>query len=160
MTERLLGVSLESNNQQGDWFDGLNHAWEETGIWMLVSLIVYPWTCLFLDITSHAHTRMCTHTHIHVCMLSCFRHVQLFESLWTIACQAPLFMGFSSQEYGSGLLFPTPGNLPNLEIKPKFLVSLHWQVGSLSLALPGKPYIYITRVTVVINKSERIQYIC
>ena len=35
---------------------------------------------------------------------------------WTVAHQAPLYMGFSRQEYWSGLLFPSPGNLPNLGI--------------------------------------------
>ena len=37
---------------------------------------------------------------------------------WTVACQAPLSMGFSRQEYGSGLLFPSPGDLPDPGIKP------------------------------------------
>ena len=36
----------------------------------------------------------------------------------TVACQAPLFMGFSRQEYWSGLSFPSPGYLPNPGIKP------------------------------------------
>ena len=39
-------------------------------------------------------------------------------TLWTIACQAPLSMEFSRQEYWSGLPFPSPGNLLNLGIKP------------------------------------------
>ena len=39
--------------------------------------------------------------------------------LWTIACQAPLSMGFSRQEYWSGLPFPFPGDLPDPEIKPR-----------------------------------------
>ena len=46
-------------------------------------------------------------------MLSCFSHAQLFVTLWTIACQAPLSMGFSKQEYWSGLPGPAPGDLPN-----------------------------------------------
>ena len=37
---------------------------------------------------------------------------------WTVACQAPLFMGFSWQEYWSGLPFPPPGDPPDLRIKP------------------------------------------
>ena len=37
---------------------------------------------------------------------------------WTIACQAPLSMGFSRQEYWSGLPFPSPGHLPDPGIKP------------------------------------------
>ena len=43
-----------------------------------------------------------------VCMLSHFSHVQLFVILWTVAHQAPLSMGFSRQEYWSGLPFPSP----------------------------------------------------
>ena len=42
-----------------------------------------------------------------------FSHVWLFAALWTVACQAPLFMGFSRQEYWSGLPFPSPGDLPD-----------------------------------------------
>ena len=38
---------------------------------------------------------------------------------WTVARQAPLTMGFSRQEYWSGLPFPSPGDLPNPGIKPK-----------------------------------------
>ena len=45
-------------------------------------------------------------------------HVQLFVTPWTIAHQVPLSMGFSRQEYWSGLPFPTPGDLPDPEIKP------------------------------------------
>ena len=45
----------------------------------------------------------------YMCKLSHFSHVWLFETLWTIAQQAPLFMGFSRQEYWSGLPFPYPG---------------------------------------------------
>ena len=37
---------------------------------------------------------------------------------WTVARQAPLSMGFSRQIYGSGLPFPSPGDLPNPGIKP------------------------------------------
>ena len=51
-------------------------------------------------------------------------HVQLFMTPGTIACQAFLSMGFSRQEYWSGLPFPTPGDLPNPEIKPTSPVSL------------------------------------
>ena len=38
---------------------------------------------------------------------------------WTIACQVPLSMGFPRQEYWSGLSFPPPGDLPDLEIEPR-----------------------------------------
>ena len=42
-----------------------------------------------------------------------------FATLWTIACQSPLSMGFSRQEYWSGLPFPPPGDLPDRGIKPR-----------------------------------------
>ena len=45
-------------------------------------------------------------------------HVQLSWTPWTVACQAPAFMGFSRQEYWSGLPFPSPGDLPNPGIQP------------------------------------------
>ena len=45
-------------------------------------------------------------------------HVQLFVTPWTIACWVPLFMGVSSQEYWSGLPFPSPGDLPNPGTEP------------------------------------------
>ena len=48
--------------------------------------------------------------------LSC---VQLFVMLWTVAHQAPPSMGFSRQEYWSGLPFPSPGDLPDPGIEPR-----------------------------------------
>ena len=45
-------------------------------------------------------------------------HVQLFVTPWTVAPQSPLSMGFSRQEYWSGLPFPSPGDLPNPGIEP------------------------------------------
>ena len=42
-----------------------------------------------------------------------------FATPWTVACQAPLFMGFSRQEYWSGLTCPPPGDLPDPGIKPR-----------------------------------------
>ena len=45
-------------------------------------------------------------------------HVWHSVTLWTVAHQAPLFMGFSKQEYWSVLIFPSPGALPDPGIKP------------------------------------------
>ena len=64
-----------------------------------------------------------TQLRICACMLSCFSHVQLFATLWTLACQAPLSMGFSRQEYWSGLPCPPPEDLPDPGIKPLSLTS-------------------------------------
>ena len=61
-----------------------------------------------------------------VCLLSRFSRVRLFLTLWTINQQAPLSMGFSRQEYWSGLLCPPQGDFPNPGIKPHLLCLLHW----------------------------------
>ena len=57
-------------------------------------------------------------------MLSHFSRVWLFATLWTVACQAPLSMGFSRQEYWTGLSCPPSGDLPNPGIKPASLTSV------------------------------------
>ena len=46
-----------------------------------------------------------------------FSPVQLFVTPWTVTYQAPWSIGFSRQEYWSGLPFPSPGDLPNPGIK-------------------------------------------
>ena len=53
-------------------------------------------------------------------VLSHFSHVQLFATLWTLALQAPLSTGFSRQEYWSGLLCPSPGDLSKPGTEPMF----------------------------------------
>ena len=57
------------------------------------------------------------------CMPSHFSCVWLFVTIWTVSHQAPLSMGFSRQEYRSGLPCPPPGGLPNPGIKPRSLKS-------------------------------------
>ena len=57
------------------------------------------------------------------CMLNHFSHVWIFMTPWTAAHQAPLFMGFSRQEYWSGLLCPPPRDLPDPGIKLPSLFS-------------------------------------
>ena len=59
-------------------------------------------------------------------------HVRFFATQWTVAYQAPLYMGFSRQEYWSGLPFPPPGDLPNPGIKL-------WSPALQADALPPKP---------------------
>ena len=68
---------------------------------------------------------------VHVQLLS---RVQLFATPWTVALQAPLSIGFSRQEYWSGLPFPSPEDLPDSGIE-----SLAWQASSLPLAPSEKP---------------------
>ena len=57
---------------------------------------------------------------------------------WTVACQASLSMGFSSQEYWSGVPFPPPGDLPNPGMVP---VSPALAGRFFSTDPPGKPHI-------------------
>ena len=64
--------------------------------------------------------------------LSC---VRLFATLWTVAYQAPPSMGFSRQEYWSGLPFPSPGDPPNPGIEPR---SPRLQADTLPSEPPGK----------------------
>ena len=67
-------------------------------------------------------------------------HVGLFTILWTVAYQAPPSMGFSRQEYWSGLPFPSPGDLPNPGIEP---TSPTLQADALASEPPGEPVPYI-----------------
>ena len=53
-----------------------------------------------------------------VCVLNHFSLVQLFATLWAVACHAPLSMGFSRQKYWSGLPCPPPGDPPDPGIEP------------------------------------------
>ena len=58
----------------------------------------------------------------YVCVLSCFSHVRLFATLWTVARQAPLSMGFPRQEYWSGLPCPPPEEISHPGMEPMS----HW----------------------------------
>ena len=58
-----------------------------------------------------------------VLLLSCFSRVRLCVTPWTVTRQAPLSMGFSRQEYWSGVQCSPPGDLPDPGIKPAFLMS-------------------------------------
>ena len=66
--------------------------------------------------------------------------VRLFATPWTVAYQAPPSMGFSRQEYWSGLPFPSPGDLPDPGIEPR---SPTFQADALTSEPPGKPYMLI-----------------
>ena len=79
-------------------------------------------------------------SHCAVCaVLSCFSCVWLSATLWTVvAWQAPLSMGFSRQEYWSGLPCPSPGDLPDQGSKP-CLISPALVGGFFTTELPGKP---------------------
>ena len=72
---------------------------------------MYMCICMYIKrlLKSFAHficACVCVCTHAYMCMLSHFIHVRLFATPWTVACQVPLSMEFSRQEYWSGLPCP------------------------------------------------------
>ena len=95
------------------------------------------------DLTNYRASKM---TRVHV--LHC---VWLFVTPWTAAHQAPLSMEFPRKKYWSGLLFPSPGDLPDPGIKPVSLASLELAGRFFTTAPLGKPNISISKrfVTVV-----------
>ena len=80
-------------------------------------------------------------------------HVRLFATPWTVVHQAPLSMGFSRQEYWSGLPFPSPGDLPNPGIK---LRSPALQADALTSEPPGKPWCDGNRI----SADWKLQWTC
>ena len=82
---------------------------------------------------------------IYFCFCFCsLKHGESLQScptlmtLWTVAHQSPLSMGFSRREYWSGLPFPTPQIFPTQGLNPSLLHLLHWQTASSPLVPPGK----------------------
>ena len=92
---------------------------------LLISSYTYTCNYLILSLTFRYHLYV---------VLSHFSPVRLSATPWTAACQAPLYMEFSRQQYRSGLLSPYPGDLPDRGMEPASL--LHWQAGSLHLEPP------------------------
>ena len=72
----------------------------------------------------------------HTIEVKSLSRVQLFVTPWTVAYQAPPSMGFSRQEYWSGLPCPPTGDLPNPGIQPR---SPALQADALTSEPPGKP---------------------
>ena len=77
--------------------------------------------------------------------------VRLFVTPWTVAYQAPPSMGFSRQEYWSGLPFPSLGDLPNPGIEPG---SPALQADALPSEPPGKPYVIFEISAKLINAFQ------
>ena len=83
--------------------------------------------------------------YLHMCAVhaKCFSHVQLSVKLWTVAHRAPLSMGFSRQEYWSGLYALLQGIFPTQVSNLHIFCLLHCQVCSLPVAPPRKPHTYM-----------------
>ena len=76
---------------------------------------------------------------LHACMLSRFNRVRLFAILRSVAHWAPPSMGFSRQEYWSGLPFSSLGDLPNPRTEPGSPVSPTLAGEFFTAEPPGKP---------------------
>ena len=87
-------------------------------------------------------------------VLSHFSYVWLLATPWTVAHQAPLSMGFSTQEYWSGLPFPSPGDLPNPGIKPPTPAFTN---GFFTTEPPGKPWIMVIINNYHLNYSNKVK---
>ena len=98
------------HNPNNDWV--ATPPWFQAGPCCPASLFCL---CLGWALINHRspHSRA-KHNYILVIVQS-LSHVWLFETPWTVACQALLSMGFLRQEYWAGLPFPSPGHLPNPE---------------------------------------------
>ena len=77
-----------------------------------------------------------------------------FAAPWTVAHQAPPSMGFSRQEYWSGLLFPSPGDLPGPGIEPR---SPALQADALTDEPPRKPRVHISLVAQMVKNLPVMQ---
>ena len=88
-------------------------------------------------------------------MLSC---VQLFVTPWTVACQSPLSMEFSRQEYWNGLPIPSLGDLPNTGIEPATLASPALAGGFFTTEPPGKPFLPIMLWFMFLSKYFTYNY--
>ena len=86
-------------------------------------------------------------------MLGCSAMSDSLRPPWTVACQAPLTMGFPKQEHWSVLPFPPLGDRSNPGIKPKFLVSLALVGGFFITASPGSP---ISKSDIIYQSREAV----
>ena len=103
------------------------------------------------------HNKACKR---YIYMLSYFNCVELFATLWTIACLVPLSMGFSRQEYWSELPCSSLGDFPDQGMSPGFLCLLHCRVSSLPLALLRSPQKIYNRLLLLVFHLFKEKLFC
>ena len=106
--EHFLVLPFFEIGMKTDLFQSCGHCWVFQIHWHIECKTLTAWVII---------------AYVSACLLSCFSCVQLFVTLWTVAQQAPLSMGFSRQDCWSGLPCPPPGYLPDPGIKPTSPVS-------------------------------------
>ena len=107
-------------------------------------ILSYLWA--FRQVSEGRTHRYDQGTECYCCLIA--KSCPTLATTWTVACQAPLSMGFPGQEYWSGLPFP-PGDLSNLGIEP---VSPAWHTDSLPLSGQGSPWDW--RAVVNVNRLQ------
>ena len=122
----------------------------------------YKETCTYIH-KDVIHILTPRNIHIKMSIYICMYEVKWSRSVvsdsatpWTIAHQVPPSMGFSRQEYWSGLPFPSPGDLPDLGIEPW---SPTLQADALTSEPPGKPYMYIL-IYIYLQRYAHKKYMC
>ena len=139
-----LHPTAQGNYLQG-WFKlfAMRTLWNHIGCLVMSFLSFNPSLSLWyfnLSLSPPLHPVKSLGRHMCVALLSHFSRVQLFPTLWTVARQGSLSMGFSRQEYCSGWSFPLPGGL-NPGIEP---VSPALAGGFVTTELSGKSYIPVS----------------
>ena len=134
-------------------------------VYMCVPLCMYVYVCLYVYVQKRQcvcnagvyhmfiSVYLCMYMAVYTCMCVCVyvcvlvaQSCWLFVTSWTVAHQTPLSVDFSRQEYWSGLLFPSPGDLPDLGIEPGFPAL---QADSLLFEPPRKPHMCLNVLVIV-----------
>ena len=111
--------------------------WDSAGIQYIYSVICVTNTSIQLQNIFMTPKENSIYIKVKVKSLS---RVRLFATPWTVAYQAPPSMGFFRQEYWSGFPFPSPGDLPNPGVEPRFPAL---EANALTSEPPGKSFQYI-----------------
>ena len=135
--------SPKSNYPWPYWgFPGKESACSAEDLGLIPGLGRFPWrrkwqpTPVFLPGESHGQRSLVGYSPFS--SVQSLSHVRLFATPWAVAHQTPPSMGFSRQEYWSGLPFPSPGDLPNLGVKSLSPARLSC-IACITTEPPGKP---------------------
>ena len=86
--------------------------------------------------------------------LSCFTYVHFFATLWTVGPHSPLSMGFSRQDYQSGLPCPPPRHLPDPRIEPVFVMSPALAGNFFTTSTTWEAHLYLLLIIIITNTVD------